>query len=158
MDRSFSLESVNQQTAHTIDTLKACNQMTARFGLTLSDVQISNLIAHRFIALKKTNRIEFGEGVLKKLIEAFCDSPYIEQEHYEITLIELQDIFYYFKGETMERLSDDELIAAMKTVYNGKAGGSLDYVAGTSLEVLSRALRGGAVDEKDEDEGEETDE
>ena len=47
---------------------------------------------------------------IKKLIEAFCDSPYIMQSNYEETLEELQDIFYFFKEEAMEQISDDELI------------------------------------------------
>ena len=50
---------------------------------------------------------------IKKLIEAFCDSPYIMQSNYEETLEELQDIFYFFKGEAMEQISDDELIEFM---------------------------------------------
>ena len=47
------------------------------------------LINKRFEALKNTGRIEFDEGILKKLIEAFCDSPYIMQNNYEETLEEL---------------------------------------------------------------------
>jgi hypothetical protein len=71
----------------------------------------------------------------------FCDSPYIHSRNYEETLSELQDIFYYFKGEAMERLSDDELIGAMSKVFNGVAHGSLEYLAETSLEELCRKLR-----------------
>ena len=35
------------------------------------------------------------------------------QENYEETLEELQDIFYFFKGEAMEQISDGELIDAL---------------------------------------------
>ena len=62
---------------------------------------------------------------IKKLIEAFCDSPYIMQSNYEETLEELQDIFYFFKEEAMEQISDDELIEFMKRDFDGKCQGSI---------------------------------
>ena len=40
-------------------------------------------------------------------------------------------------------MSDDELIEAMRDVFNGVAQGSLDYLAGTSLEELCRDARAG---------------
>ena len=43
----------------------------------------------------------------------------------------------------MDRISDDELIEFMKTVFDGRAEGSLDYLSGTSLEELCRYAREG---------------
>ena len=40
------------------------------------------------------------------------------QSNYEETLEELQDIFYFFKGEAMEQISDDELIEFMKRDFD----------------------------------------
>ena len=107
-----------------IMNIKKCNELTIKFGVSLSDEAIERLINKRFEALKNTGRIEFDEGILKKLIEAFCDSPYIMQNNYEETLEELQDIFYFFKGEAMEQISDDELIEFMKRDFDGKCQGS----------------------------------
>ena len=135
------------QMASIMKELEVCNDYSGRFGLALSGEQMLRLTESRFQALKSTGRIEFGEGVLKKLVYAFCDSPYLTQENYEDTLSELQDIFYYFKNESMEALSDDELIEAMKSVFDGKAQGSLSYLAGTSLENLCRGIRGGEMEE-----------
>jgi len=143
MDNDFSLKPVDAQTLVAVYELRECNELTARFGLTLSETQIQSLVEHRFDALRETGRIEFGEGILKKLIYAFCDSPYLAQENYEETIIELQDSFYYFKNESMDRFSDDELIDFMSTVFNGRAQGSLDYLSGTSLEELCRYARQG---------------
>jgi hypothetical protein len=42
--------------------------------------------------------VEFGRGITKMLIEAFCDSPYIYQDNYEMTILELLESFYYFKN------------------------------------------------------------
>ncbi|MEE0725953.1 MAG: DUF6323 family protein, partial [Clostridium saudiense] len=114
-----------------------------RYGVTLSDTQIENLINKRFESLKSTGRVEFGDGILKELIEAFCDSPYIIQENYEETLEELQDIFYFFKGEAMDQIADDELIEFMKEYFNGECQGSIEYLSGTNLEELCRDTRYG---------------
>ena len=143
MNKDFSLGPFDAQVRMAVNELRECNELTARFGLILSETQIQSLVEHRLNALRDTDRIEFGEGILKKLIASFCDSPYLTQENFEETIIELQDSFYYFKNESMDRFSDDELIDFMSTVFNGRAQGSLDYLSGTSLEELCRHARQG---------------
>ena len=54
-----------------------------------------------------------------------------------------EDIFYFFKGEAMEQISDDELIEFMKRDFDGKCQGSIEYLSGTSLEELCRGTRYG---------------
>ncbi len=157
MDMNFALTPLESQYSQNLAQLESLNQKTVRFGLTLTGAQMRTLVERRFQALKSTGRVEFGEGILSKLIDAFCDSPYLFAENYESTLIELQDMFYFFKGEAMERLSDDELIEAMRDCYNGKAGGSLEYLSGTTLEALCRGLRGGDTEESEEVREEEED-
>ena len=51
--------------------------------------------------------------------------------------------FYFFKGEAMEQISDDELIEFMKRDFDGKCQGSIEYLSGTSLEELCRGTRYG---------------
>ena len=87
--------------------------------------------------------MEFGGGILPKLIRAFCDSPYIDRQNYAATLGELQDAFYYFKNESEDRFSDDELITFMAKVFNGQAHGSAEVLATISLEELCRWARNG---------------
>lgn len=41
---------------------------------------------------------------------AFCNSPYISNENYEDTLHELIGMFYDFKNDTWDAVTDDELI------------------------------------------------
>ena len=143
MSENFALTIQNMKKKQLAIEIKKCNEMTIKYGVTLSDTQIENLINKRFESLKATGRVEFGDGVLKELIEAFCDSPYIMQENYEETLEELQDIFYFFKGEAMEQIADDELIEFMKIYFNEKCQGSIEYLSGTSLEELCRDTRYG---------------
>lgn len=123
--------------------IRVCNELTSRFGLVLSDSEIEELVECRAEALKNTGRVELGGGILPKLIYAFCDSPYIEQDNYEATLAELQEAFYYYKNEAMEAYSDDELIEYMVSVFNGRAQGSVEYLIETSLESLCRYARKG---------------
>lgn len=139
-DKDFALEPAGLRLMAREELLD-CNALTGRFGLSLSDRQIDALIENRFDALRATGRVEFGGGILKKLIYAFCDSPYISQENYEETLAELQDSFYYYKNESEDRISDDDLIGYMKTVFDGVAQGSLEYLSCTSLEALCRKAR-----------------
>lgn len=150
MEKDFSLEPVRAQMLMETQELRDSNEFSIKYGLMLSENQIQNLIERRFETLRDTGRIEFGEGVLKKLIYAFCDSPYIHQLNYEETLLELQDAFYYFKNETDDRLSDDELIEYMKETFEGKAQGSIEYLTGTSLEELRRNARHGFIDDVDD--------
>ena len=65
----------------------------------------------------------------------------MEKENYESTLAELQEAFYYFKGEALELFTDDELIEFMVKVSNGRAQGSAEYLIGTSLDSLCRYAR-----------------
>lgn len=143
MSENFALTIQNMKKKQLAMEIKKCNEVTMRYGVTLSDTQIENLINKRFESLKSTGRVEFGDGILKELIEAFCDSPYIIQENYEETLEELQDTFYFFKGEAMDQIADDELIEFMKEYFNGECQGSIEYLSGTNLEELCRDTRYG---------------
>lgn len=132
-----------QQSLAARQELQECNRYSSNFGLVLSDPEIEELLVCHADALKASGRIEFGNGILPRLICAFCDSPFMERETYESTLAELQDSFYYYKTEAADRYSDDELIEFMVSVFNGRAQGSVDYLAGTSLEELARNARKG---------------
>lgn len=131
------------QIAAAQDELLACNSISSGFGLSLSEAEAWELAVCRVEALEASGRVEFGGGIVPKIIYAFCDSPYIEQEDYEVTLAALQESFYYFKTEAMERFSDDELIEFMLEVFNGPVHGSAEYLIGTSLEELVNSAKKG---------------
>jgi len=149
MNDEFALSLLSLQKSKTITELRECNELTVEYGLFLSEAQIQSLTERRFSALSQTGRVEFGDGILKKLITAFRDSPYLTQENYEDTILDIQDSFYYFKNESMDRISDDELIAFMKRHFDGFCQGSLDYLSGTTLEELCRNTRYGYETELD---------
>jgi hypothetical protein len=143
VNKNMSLAFQDIQRKQAAIELKSCNEITIKYGLALCDQDISELVDNRFKSLKDTGRIEFSEGVIKKLVEVFCDSPYIMQQNYKDTLMEIQEAFYFFKNEAMDQIADDELIEFMKRHFDGKCQGSLEYLSGTTLEELCRNTRYG---------------
>lgn len=137
MDEMYLIP-MQQQTLAAQRELRDCNAYSGRFGLTLRESEIAELVESRAEALRASGRIEFGGGILPKLIRAICDSPFIMQEDYAAVLSELQEAFYRFKNETMDRLTDDELIGLMVKAFNERAQGSAEYLAEMSLEALTR--------------------
>lgn len=95
-----------------------CNEETQQYQLTLSKEEATLLIDTRRDALKATDRIEIGGGTINKLIEHFKDSPYISQYNYASTMSELIETFYYFKNETLDEVSDDDLMDLMKESFD----------------------------------------
>lgn len=133
------------QTSQAKEELQKCNQISETYGLSLSEEQMELVIKNRFETLKQTGRIEFGEGVVKKLVYEFCDSPYIVQEEYADVLMELQEMFYLLKKETMEQLTDDELICAMGLVFAYSCG-SLEFLQGINRDTLYQIGRTGTLE------------
>lgn len=139
----FYLEIANKRRQIEIADIKKCNEYTNKYGLILSDNQINNLLERKNETLKETGRIEFREGIIDKLIKEFCDSPYINQENYAETLYELIEIFYEYKNETMDLITDDELIEFMKKSFDGIAKGDLEYLSGTVMYKMRENLLSG---------------
>ena len=142
MEKNY-LDIVNKRKQIEIANIKKCNEYTSQYGLKLSDNQISNLLERRKETLKETGRIEFREGIIDKLIKEFCDSPYINQENYAETLYELIETFYEYKNETMDLITDDELIQFMKKSFDGICQGDLEYLSGTVMYRMRENLLSG---------------
>lgn len=121
----------------------ACNEETERFGLALSQKEAEELAICRNESLRKWGRVEFGRGMLEKLIFVFCDSQYLDQDNYVETLERLQDVFYEFKNETQDGMTDDELLGFMREQFEEVCFGDLDYLENTCLDRLGSAVRSG---------------
>ena len=124
-----------------IQKILKLNEQTAAFGLSLTEQEANMLVEQRNDNLKQFGRVEFGEGILPKLIFTFCDSDYIDQNNYLDTIGRLQEIFYFYKNESMDELSDDELLSYMKEAFDGECEGSLEYLEETVLEKFARDIR-----------------
>lgn len=120
-----------------------CNEISKDYGLVLTQQQALALVATRGAALKKAGRIEFGSSIIDQLIATFCHSPYISQQNYEETLHELIELFYDFKSDTWDVVSDDELIGFMKNAFDNQCHGSLELLGGKALIDLAKHIHSG---------------
>ncbi len=121
--------------------LESCNPVIERYGLSLSTQDVRALAVGRLEALQTTERIEFGGGVVDDLVLAFASSPYVSQATFVETILELQDLFYEVKNESLEQVPDDELIAKMRSLFDEVAFGDLDYLEEALCEGLGRRVR-----------------
>lgn len=140
-----------------LQKIENCNQYTEKFGLQLSSQDVMTLMKDRVEVLSEQHRVEFQGGILDKLIFAFCDSAYIYQDNYVETIGKLQEIFYLYKNESLDELTDDELIDYMKEQFENECQGSLEHLEDTALEKFARRIREGTVSfigtyQEDEDE------
>lgn len=113
---------------YAVNSILSCNEETYQYGLLLTVEQAHALVLSRNQSLKASGRIELGGGVIEKLIQSFAGSPYITPENYEETLHRLIDIFYSFKSDTWESVSDDQLIEFMKDAFDGSCRGCLELL------------------------------
>ncbi len=141
MDDIYEIMMKQQQKQELVKVLE-CNSYTKNFGVMLTEEDARELLISRKENLKQQERVEFKEGILPKLIFVFCDSPYIYQDNYVETIERLQEIFYLYKNESLDELTDDELLQYMKDSFEGECQGSLDYLEETSLENFAREVRG----------------
>lgn len=119
------------------------NKLTQRYGLVLSEQDAELILAERKSALQEQRRIEFGETITSKIICEFCDSNFIDQGNYVDTIIRLQSIFYLYKNEILDEITDDELLQFMREQFDTVCFGDLDYLEGTCLSIFSQAIRAG---------------
>lgn len=126
-----------------IQQVQTANQRAEKFGLTLSEDDMELLLAEKRNVLKAERRVEFGESILPKIMDEFCDSSFLSQDNYAETLIRLQEIFYRFKNEMQDEITDDELIHFMKETFETICYGDFDYLEGTCLDIFAQAVRAG---------------
>ena len=127
------------QLAKVIET----NRVTQQYGLSLSEQDARLILAERRHTLKEQRRVEFGEGIMPRIIDEFCDSDFIDQNNYVDTLIRLQEIFYLYKNEMQDEISDDELLHFMREQFDQICYGDLGYLESTCLSIFAQAVRAG---------------
>lgn len=140
MDKNWiSLLQSNNRLSKVMNT----NVYTEQFGLMLSQQDAELILASRLEELRTQERVEFGEGIAEKIIRQFCDSSYIDQNNYVDTIIRLQEIFYLYKNEMHDEITDDELLHLMKEQYEELCFGNLEYLETTCLANFAKAIRAG---------------
>ena len=141
MEQKNWLEEMSKQvlTAQVLET----NHYTQKYGLVLRKEDAALLAKERTDVLRKERRVEFGQSILPRIIYTFCDSSYIDQNNYCESLIRLQEIFYLYKNEMLDEITDDELLEFMKEQFENVCFGDFDYLEGTCLDIFAQAIRAG---------------
>ena len=131
------------QDQNSLSRLLETNQATEFFGLALTKWDAELILEERKNVLREQRRVEFGEGITPQIIYEFCDSAYISQDNYVETLLRLQEIFYLYKNEMQDEISDSELLHFMKEQFETICFGDLGYLEGTCLSNFAQAVRAG---------------
>lgn len=128
------------QPKETMRVLMDMNRRTTRYGLTLTQEQMAALADSQVRALRDTGRVELGNGILPRLIEAFCDSPNLHQADYAGTLETLQTVFYRVKNEAGDLTPDEDILKVLRRAFD-RAGGSTDYLESLPLAEMIRQMK-----------------
>ena len=137
----FALSPLALTKNHLAQEIIKCNEFTESHGLALSLEQAYDLIETKNAALKHTGRIDFESGTINRIIREFCDCRYISRSDYAEILNSLVEIFYYFKNETMDLVSDEDLISIMRKYFDESCMGSIDLLQSRELESLARKIK-----------------
>ncbi|NTW27794.1 MAG: hypothetical protein HGA39_00285 [Coriobacteriia bacterium] len=145
----FGQDAGRLQIARAVHELESCNTTIECYGLSLSSADIQALVVGRLEALRESERVEFGGGVTKALVLAFAGSPHVSQSTFAQQILELQDLFYEFKNESLEQVPDDELIGKIRSLFDDVAEGDMECLAEALFDGLGRHIREEALGEPD---------
>lgn len=93
-----------------------------RVGLSLSSDDVARLARERVQALASTGRVELGQGALPSLVEAFAESPYVEQDALADQLSHIQAAFYQLRDGVDASVSDAEVARALRVAFDNAQG------------------------------------
>lgn len=116
------------------------NEQIKEYGLALTLEEAKQLIFARDRALDHYGRVELGIEATKTLITELAASPYMDHDNFLSVLNELQEMFYYLKNETEDRIGDFELISMIRERFDGDCGGSMDLLK-SNLEEYAEHFR-----------------
>ncbi len=121
----------------------ALNEKSTKYGLVLSEKEAAELSQIRNNAIAENDRIELGCGAVKKIVDKFCSSRYLNAENYSYTLNELTYLFYYIKTETDDKISDNDLIEELFERFELYCRGSVETLENREAERIIRKVNSG---------------
>lgn len=98
------------------------NHNSRKYGLTLSEENVKEIIDYRNNVLKNQGKVEMDIKPIKQLIKNIYTSPFTNKENYLDTINHIQKIFYYLKYESQSKISDIEIIEKINDFYNSSSG------------------------------------
>lgn len=103
------------------------NDKSVDYGLVLSPKDVEEVIKSRKDSLKTYGRIDLNMDITEKIMEILYTSQYTDKDDYLELINDLQDIFYYLKNETLDEISDNEILDKISEFYE-KTSGRIDNV------------------------------
>ena len=98
------------------------NEKSQIYGLTLNKEDVKEIINSRDNTLKNYGRIELDISITKMIIENLYKSQYTDKDDYVYAINDLHEVFYYLKNETLDQISDIEIIEIIDEFYNNCSG------------------------------------
>ena len=108
--------------------------------LSREDAQI--IIQEKRKILAELKLVELGESILPRMHYEFFDSGYIPQSEYRDALIRLQELFFTYREELRNYVTDDELLNFMREQFEEGCKGDFDRLEGR-LHDFAQAIRNG---------------
>ena len=139
MDNFYEMIICNQK--EEIKKIEECNQKTALVGVALTKGEIEMLVESKQEILKETQRFEFGRGILPDLLMEFCDSEYIDQNNYAEVISQLQEVFYTYKNDMQDQITDIELLDLMRYTFENVCFGDIGLLESLYLDEYARKVR-----------------
>ncbi len=128
MTKNIILSSIqNKSIIVAKNELLKINDESSAYGLILTPQDVEEIIKSRGYSLKNYGRIDLNMDVTKKLINKIYTSQYTDKDDYVEIINDLQDIFYYLKNETLDEISDNEIIDIIVEFYE-KTSGRIDNI------------------------------
>ena len=122
MENNILKFTMNELQDFSSEKLMRLNEESINYGLVLTEEDVQQITKNTKETLKKTGRIETSTDSLEKKISFLYSSPYTQKDDYVEVISDMEEIFYYFKNQVSDLLSDDEIIEILKKTYNEKSG------------------------------------
>ncbi len=120
----------------------ALRERAISYGLVISPKDASAIAAVGVEQLHEQERVEFAQSAVIKIISKFMESGYISQQDFVETISELIAVFYEVKEESLDILTDDDVISAMFDCFENVSNGDVELLRTRDLENLIRRARG----------------
>ena len=98
------------------------NEKSQMYGLSLNKEDVKEIINSRDNTLKSYGRIELDISITKMIIENLYKSQYTDKDDYVYAINDLHEVFYYLKNETLDQISDIEVVEIIDDIYNNCSG------------------------------------
>ena len=125
MTKNIILSSLQDKSMNIVkNEILKINEESSVYGLILTSENVEEIIKSRGYSLKTYGRIDLNMDATKKIINKIYISQYTDKDDYVEIINDLQDIFYYLKNETLDKISDNEIIDIIGEFYEETSGRS----------------------------------